>query len=667
MKPRIVFFILTTLTMASTNIDQSRDLVRIVGAGRDEMRALAKIGVIVNYIDNRGVVAEATLDEQEKLRSSGFSIEILTRNITRVYEQNCLASASDGRYLTYSEFRDTMAIIAQNNSNICKLETLGLSYNGSLILIMKISDNPQSDENEPVVHFEGDIHGDEKIAWAIVFELIKYLVQNYGTDTLVTRLVNDREIYLLPMYNPDGFIAGRRYNGNNVDLNRNWGWMWGDEVNQGAAPFSEPENRAALAHIWRNPAVIYVSYHAGTTFISHPWSYCFSYQNTIPELPLIQFLSARYDAFTHYHYGQGPDTMYLINGSTKDFDYGYGMMGWSIEVHIQKTPPASEIDQTFNLNKPAMLALIRHAGQGIRGTITDAATGEPVPCQIWISPANWVSYNDPELGDFHRFYLPGTYQLTFRAPGYRETTLTDVVVPDSGDSVTTVDVQLTPDPSAPLFAFRHIYNNYVNPSVNRTYPVRSLGPHDGNGFRLDNGKYICLDMSTPIRNQDGMDLVVYRSAGSGTALVQGANDWQGLWTDIGTAQTNQSLFDIGAVGLDSIRYIKVTASGEFHLDAIEGVSNVGISMSQPQAPEPFVIKPHCNPTALPVKFTTTNYATQNGALKIFDLSGQLIASVPVLSNQLLWNGKDRNGNTVSPGVYFVRFDGAHPLRIIITR
>ena len=106
---------------------------------------------------------------------------------------------------------------------------------------------------------EGGIHGDEKIGWAVAFEMLKYMVANHNSDTLVTRLIDTRELWFHPMYNPDGYDTNpaRRYNGNNVDLNRNWGWMWGWEYNMGDAPFSEPENRAVLDHILRHP-----EYHA---------------------------------------------------------------------------------------------------------------------------------------------------------------------------------------------------------------------------------------------------------------------------------------------------------------------------------------------------------------------------------------------------------------------
>ncbi len=657
----LTFFILLNLSNAET-----RDLIRITNAHRNDVRNIEETGAWVNYVDRSGVVAEATLSQQERLKDRGFTIEIITPKISDIYENNF--TGSDGRYLTYAEFRDTMATIARNNPHICKLETLGLSYSGNLILMMKISDNPEIHENEPAVHFEGAIHGDEKIAWAITFELLKYLVNRYNSDSVVTRLVNTREIYLLPMYNPDGYITNSRYNGNNVDLNRNWGWMWGDEINQGASPFSEPENRAVLEHIWHQPFVTFVSYHSGTTFISHPWSYCYSYQNTIPELNLIQFLSARYDRWTRYTYGQGADSMYPINGSTKDFDYGYGMMGWSIEVHIQKTPPASEIEPTFNLNLPAILELIHHAGKGIHGTVTDAITGEPVHCQIWVSPANWLSYNHPELGDFHRFYLPGNYSLTFRAPGYRDTTVENIVVPDTGDSAVTVTVQLTPDHSAPLFAFRHIYNSFVNPATNRTYPVRAVGPRDSDGFLLDNGKAIGLDMGKPVYDGEGADLAVYRAAGSGSAQVQVSNNWQGPWTTLGMANGAITEFDIGTVSLDSVRYVRLIATGQFYLDAIEGVLSVGVAQNDSgrnSLNSTLSVWP--NPVRKEAVISLNFKPDKPQVIRISDISGRVVQTLTLRTHQTTWRAYTADGKPLPAGIYFATIPGIEPVQIVVLK
>jgi hypothetical protein len=625
-----------------------RDLVLVQNAGRASVRTVEGTGALVSYVGPEGVVAEATAAEQAALAAAGFEVTVITPAITDRYEAQFRAGCDFGQYLTYEAFVDSMQTIATSNPGICRLETLGTSFGGRLLLALRLSDNPQLHENEPAVHFEGAIHGDEKIAWAVSFEMVKYLLSRYGSDTLATRLVNTREIWLLPMYNPDGYVAARRYNGNNVDLNRNWGWMWGGETAQGASAFSEPENRAVLAHIMRHPMVLFVSFHAGTEYISFPWSYS---PDSAPEKPLLSFLSQRYSVPNGYEYGQGYQGMYPINGSTKDFDYGScGMMGWSIEVHMQKTPPASEIDPTFNRNRAAMLEFFHRAGQGIHGTVTDAATGLPVHCQVWVGPANWPSYNSPELGDFHRFCLPGTYSVTFRAPGYRDTTVAGVVVPNSGDSSVTLSVQMTASEAVPLFAYRLVWCSYVNETANHTYPVRALGPSDGVPFQLDNTKTICLDMDRPVRNGNGTDLVVYRSSGTGTASVQGANSWQGPWTNIGTANSVQSGFDLGSVGLDSVRFVRLTATGTFYLDAVEGVNLTGVQGSEEVNMARAAASLVCRRLVLPVSSAELPFV-------LFDHTGRRVAELVSGENDL---------NRLSPGVYFLR-QASSTSRLVVVR
>ena len=52
--------------------------------------------------------------------------------------------------------------------------------------------------------------------------LINHLVDNYGTDPQVTALVDDTDIWIMPLMNPDGNAAGSRYNANGTDLNRDF-------------------------------------------------------------------------------------------------------------------------------------------------------------------------------------------------------------------------------------------------------------------------------------------------------------------------------------------------------------------------------------------------------------------------------------------------------------
>jgi carboxypeptidase D len=647
------------LALAALSVLAGRDLVIISGASRDEITAIERLGIVVNGPRPDGWEVEATTEQQVELANRGYGIKVRTPRIDLVYQDNSLTFSDDAWYMTYEHYRDTLITIAQNNSSFTKLETLGYTSSNRLLLALKFSNNPLVHENRPAVHFEANIHGDEKIGWGVLMELVKELAAGYGSDTLITRLINTREIWLVPLVNPDGYVRARRYNDRNVDLNRNWGWMWGNEYNQGSAPLSEPEAQAMLGHILRHPFVIYVSYHAGTEFISHPWSYDSSSVNPMPEFDLIQFLSARYDSYNGYTYGPGADSMYIINGSTKDFNYGLdGSMGWSIEVHYTKTPSASEIIPTYNRNRGAILEFFHRAGHGIHGRVTNSVTGGPVRAQVWVNPANWHCYSDSSLGDFHRFHLPGTYDLTVRAPGYREKTLAGVVVPNSTDSAVTVAVELVPDSTAPLFGFRVMYSFYITSlSANRTYPTRALGPRDGVCYQLDANKYICIDMGRPVRDADGSDLVVYRPFGTGTATVKTSLGWAGPWTTLGTANSEESAFDLAAAGLDSIRYVRIEAASTFQLDAVEGANYTGIA-GEPRAPAPHAT---LAPTVIRgVLHLPPAAGNPQSAGVLFDASGRAVLELRPGPNDV---------SRLAPGVYFARVaaPGGAATRVVLAR
>ncbi|MBN2620605.1 T9SS type A sorting domain-containing protein [candidate division WOR-3 bacterium] len=561
--------IFIALIAFSYNTQVPLDLVRIDITQQDQITELDHMGVIINQVHEDHIVGEIDPRMYSEIESRGYRITLVQTNIADVYIKNSRSTSERAVYLTYEQIRDSMIVLA-NTYSFFHLETLGVSHQGRLLLAMRISDNADVDEDEPPLHLEGNIHGDEKIAWGVNFCMLSYLASHYATDTLVQRLVDTREIWIAPLVNPDGYYNNSRYNGRGVDVNRNWGWMWGNEYNCGSDFMSENEARAFLAHFWRHPFVIYASYHAGTKCISEPWSYT-SYIAP-PEQNLIRHLSQGYAAYTGYPYGQGSIVMYPINGATKDYDYGCGgEMGWSIEVCYTKTPPAESIDVIFNRDRPAMMYFMDKAGQGIHGTITDSLTSDPLYALIYVGSGNGQSYSCPMNGDFHRFYLPGTYNVTVMAPGYEPRTISNVTVPSSGDSSVYIDVKLMPNTSLPVYVTRVIGSQYVTTSSNLTYPTKAIGPHDSDAYRLDTNKWIVLAFDFPIRNGAGNDFTVFRSSGTGSAAVYVGNSWYGSWQSVGTANSAMTEFDIASTGLDSVMYVRLVASSQFMLDAIEAV------------------------------------------------------------------------------------------------
>jgi len=631
------------------------DLVKIEISDNYQLKQLDNQGFIINQVREGYCVGEASPILIQQLTKQGFKITLMQEDISGFYYNNSLNRDDRGRYLTYAEFVDTMHVLANNHPDICKLETLGFSHSNRLILAMKLSDSVWVDETEPAVYFDGATHGDEKIGWAICFELIKYIVQNYYDNQQIYTLVNSREIWIVPMINPDGYYNSSRYNGRSVDVNRNYGWMWGNESSCGSDAFSENEATAYYNLFVKQPFVVYTTYHAGDSVISNPWSYT-SY-DTVPEKFLIWHLAQRYSQNGNYYpYGQGSIIMYLINGSSKDYCYGFGgEVSWSIEVCNYKTPSASWIDPCFNSNRNAMLYLIRKAGQGIHGKVTDSLTNEPLYAQIWVYPRNWLSYSSPTKGDFHRFYLPGTYTLMTKCPGYKTDSQT-VVVPNTADSSVFVNIKLVPDSTAiENYAMRVIHTRYVTSSSNRTYPIRSLGVHDGVSFQLDNTKWIVLAMAKPIQNDSGNDFTVYRSSGTGTANVKVSNNWKGPWTSVGTANSANSSFNIGTAGFDTVRYVRLEGSGTFYLDAIEEyvlVSDIDEIENNKLAIEDFDIYPTLVSSRLNVECKMR--FNQDIKFAIYDVLGRDVKSFEIRAGETQTSVNLKN---LRSGVYFIKAQG----------
>ena len=107
-------------------------------------------------------------------------------------------------YPSHHEYLDFMHDLADSFPDICCLDTLGRSVGGRPILAIKITDNPNVREAEPAFYFTSTMHGDETSGYLILLRLADHICRNYGHDSLCTRLIDNVEIWLNPLSNPDG-------------------------------------------------------------------------------------------------------------------------------------------------------------------------------------------------------------------------------------------------------------------------------------------------------------------------------------------------------------------------------------------------------------------------------------------------------------------------------
>jgi len=404
-------------------------------------------------------------EEIDKLRSLGFRVTLIPADELRPAPPDFprppapAGRSIDPEYHTYETLTAELQAIAAANPAIARLFTLGQTVQGRELWMMKITDNPDAGEDEPAVAYISSMHGDEVVGKELCIGLINYLVDSYATDSRVAGLVNDTELWIMPSMNPDGTALAQRYNANNVDLNRNFPDWYDDPVNSPSG--REPETRAIMLWTVDHAIDLAANFHNGELVVNYPWdnnetgtSYVFS-PTPDPDHPAFVSISRSYaDNNTPMYDNDTPPfdhgitngtEWYAISGGMQDWAYAwYGIFETTIELGSANWPAASELPAYWSDNLESMLSYMEHVHDGVRGIVTDEATGAAVAAEILLDVDPFPSYSDPAIGDYHRIVLPGTYTMLASAAGY-ETQSLEIVVP-AGPAVR-YDVELVALPA----------------------------------------------------------------------------------------------------------------------------------------------------------------------------------------------------------------------------
>lgn len=176
-------------------------------------------------------------------------------------------------FYTYQEFQDELDSMASKYPNLITTKSpisTFTSIEGRPIYWVRISDNPNSDEAEEEVLYTSLHHAREPASLSQLVFYMWWMLENYGTNAEVTYLIDETEMYFVPMINPDGYVYNEttdpsgggmhRKNRRNVgtsnkgvDLNRNYSYHWNEsgtspnpnnDTYAGTAAFTEPETQA---------------------------------------------------------------------------------------------------------------------------------------------------------------------------------------------------------------------------------------------------------------------------------------------------------------------------------------------------------------------------------------------------------------------------------------
>jgi len=282
--------------------------------------------------------------------------------------------------------------LASEFPEIAQLSSIGQTHQGRELWALKISDNVAEDEDEPEVLMDGGFHGDEWIGSEVATFIAYHLVNGYGVDSDITQTVNEREVWVIPLVNPDGRVIDSYDDGNNpshyrgwrknardnnnsgtwdsydgVDLNRNFDLGWGVGAStspsnieyQGPTSFSEPETQAFRSFVNSRDFQVYASYHSYGRRIYYPWGY-----RSDPTADDARFREVANELLTYLpnYSAVRAGTYGAEGGCSDDWMYeNFRAMAFTIEVALADRPDPSEILPTGTAHLEAALHLLNLA------------------------------------------------------------------------------------------------------------------------------------------------------------------------------------------------------------------------------------------------------------------------------------------------------------------
>jgi hypothetical protein len=392
------------------------------------------------------------------------------------------------KYPTYAQYDSIMQSFASLYPALCHLDTIGTTNYGKLVLALKISDNPLSDEEEPETFYSSSIHGDETGGFILMLRLADYLLKNYSLNSRIKNLIDNLEIWINPLANPDGtyrtgniISSPTRYNANGYDLNRNFPDPDNDD------PVKQKETIDMIKFMREHNFVLSANFHGGEEVVNYPWD---RWPVLHPDNDWFYNISRKYADTVHLHSPAGYMT-FRVNGVTNGWQwyYIYGgrqdfvtleLQGREVTIELSNTKlvPAASLNTLWESNWRSLLGYIENALYGIHGKVTDFITGEAVPAKIFIEGHDADSshiYSDTVSGEFVRMIAPGAWTLKFTADGYMTKTV-DVTV--ENEKMSWIDVQMVPiiNPIDTVsVSDLLIYPNPANEYIHLVLPDRQIG------------------------------------------------------------------------------------------------------------------------------------------------------------------------------------------------
>ena len=451
--------------------------VEVAVPSLDVARDLAAAGFDIAGIDRKtlsvGVVV--TPDELRSLEARGWPVSIRSNNL-QDGAVSALADYTDPQEL--SAFMDQ--VVAAHPDLAAKVILKNALFEGQKQYAVHITKDVASPNDRPSFVFDAQHHAREVMTPEIARDFIDYLTSRYATDAQVRRWVDNINIWIVGSVNPDGamyvFTTDTSWRKNRnpscaVDNNRNYPAAWGacngssttcsSDIFRGTSAGSEPETQGLMQLTSDTRPLFALSYHSYGEYLMYSYG-CNDPDERSALDEVAQGLNSilENDNGVTGQYATGPvwSTIYLADGGSVDTQYNlYGAYSYVIEVNNSgsggfQPDYATWRNVTVQRQRTAWTYFLDKTldGAQIRGKVTDAVTGLPIPATLALQEVTFThgeaARRADSRGNYHLLVKSnGTYHVTYSYPAH--CTATQEVAVGTGPA--TVDVVLG-QPAIPL-------------------------------------------------------------------------------------------------------------------------------------------------------------------------------------------------------------------------
>ncbi|WP_034258658.1 M14 family zinc carboxypeptidase [Altibacter lentus] len=417
---KLAFLLLLIATVSfSQNFQEIHHRAKINYSSMEDLSRLSALGIPIEHGTHKKgfyIISDFSRTELSVARNAGFTVDVLIEDVAAYFlQRNANTEApqknpgcegngtidyttpanfelgSMGGYLTYQELLDeldAMKALYPNlitaKANISTFLTEGQpdasttpSIGGNGIKWVKISDNPDStSEGEPQILYTAIHHAREPASLSQLVFFMWYLLENYNSDPEIQSILNNTELYFVPVINPDGYLYNEKTNPNGgglwrknrknstgTDLNRNYDYyingnpnngIWGgegassnpnSETYHGPSPFSEVETQAMKWFVENHDFVMAFNNHTSGDLLLYPYGY--TANAPTPEDALFKGISEELVSQNGFNNILSSE-LYPASGDSDDFMYGTvgthdKIYAFTPEIGPEFWPPSNQI------------------------------------------------------------------------------------------------------------------------------------------------------------------------------------------------------------------------------------------------------------------------------------------------------------------------------------